>query len=136
MAFTFDKSDMIIQGIEYNNGWNLRNLHSFRQKYKDLVEKYYYNPEDHNLYTYNAGVIGFNHIELQEKYIQNWQAHIDLNLVYNPYLQYDNCFGAHVEQTQLYSIVEELRNIKVKSVQLEKKIIREYLSMYNFIHYN
>lgn len=129
--------DIITQGIEYNNGWNLRNIIEYRKKYIDLVEDYYYNPEDNNLFTYNAGFLGFNDLDFKKLYIQNWQNHIDVNLKYNQFLQYDIVFGTHVEQVQLYSLTKSYKN-KLNIIQVNnlKKEILEYKDLFEIIRHD
>lgn len=98
--------DVITQGVEYNNGWNLRNYNAFRKRYVEFIEDYYYNVIDNNLFAYNCGFVGFNDLEFKKLYIENWEKHIEANLKYNEWLQYDIIFGTHIEQVQLYSLVK------------------------------
>ena len=131
------KYDVITQGIEYNNGWNLRNIIDYRKKYIDLKKDYYYNPEDNNLFAYNAGFLGFNHNDIKEEYINNWQLHIDANVKYNEYLQYDHVFGTHVEQVQLYSIIKQYsKSVNVVEVQNLKKEISDYKNIFEVIRHD
>lgn len=130
------KYDIVTQGVEYNNGWNLRNIIDYRKKYIDLKKDYYYNPNDNNLFAYNAGFLGFNNKEIFNEYIKNWEMHIDANLKYNEYLQYDNVFGTHVEQVQLYSITKQYPNINILEIQNLKKEISEYKNIFEVIKHD
>ena len=129
--------DIITQGIEYNNGWNLRNIVEYRKKYVDLIEDYYYNPVDNNLFTYNAGLLGFNDLEFKKLYIDNWQKHIDINLKYNEFLQYDIIFGTHIEQVQLYSLTKSYNKpLNIVQVQDSKKEVIEYKDFFEIIRHD
>lgn len=135
--FSTEQFDIITQGIEHNSGWNLRNIAEYRKKYIDLIEDYYYNPADNNLFAYNAGFLGFNDLDFKSLYVENWQKHIDANLKYNQFLQYDIVFGTHVEQVQLYSLIKSYdKNLSIVEVQSKKKEVVEYKDFFEIIKHD
>lgn len=135
--FSFEGKDIVTQGVEFNNGWNLRNYTTFRKKYVELMSDYYYNGADNNLFAYNAGFIGFNDLEFKKLYVKNWIDHIEANQKYNDYLQYDIVFGTHVEQVQFYSMIKQYdKELTVHEVQESKKEIKQYAELFEIIRHD
>lgn len=129
--------DIITQGIEFNNGWNLINYHSFRKRYVDFIDDYYYNASDNNLFAYNCGFVGFNDLEFKKLYIENWEKHIEANLKYNEWLQYDIIFGTHVEQVQLYSLIKGYdKKLNVFEVQKIKNEVSTFKDMFEIMKHD